>query len=109
MHPNGGYYAIDAEGIVDAFDHGMVFGKEDIARLIATNRDFMWNQQMQGAKFQRIDGEPADARWNNSPGSLWSSLVPHDETLRRVFISNHNPTSWGGLASTPWFLSLLKS
>ena len=109
VHPNGGYYAIDAEGIVDAFDHGMVFGKEDIARLIATNRDFMWNQQMQGAKFQRIDGEPADARWNNSPGLLWSSLVPHDETLRRVFISNHNPTSWGGLASTPWFLSLLKS
>ncbi len=109
VHPNGGYYAIDAEGIVDAFEHGLVFTKEDIARLIGTNRDFMWNQQVQGAKFQRIDGEPADDRWKNSPGILWSSLLPHDETLRRVFVANHNPTSWGGLASTPWFLSLLKS
>ena len=28
----------------------------DIARLIATNRDFMWNKQIKNAKFQRIDG-----------------------------------------------------
>lgn len=109
VHPNGGYYAIDVEGIVDAFEHGLVFTKDDITRLIATNRDFMWNQQMQGAKFQRIDGEPADERWKNSPGLLWSSLIPHDETLRRIFVANHNPTSWGGLASTAWFLALAKS
>jgi hypothetical protein len=105
VHPNGGYYAIDLEGIVSAFEHGLVFTPEDIQRLIATNRDFMWNHQMNGAKFQRIDGEPPDERWKDSPGVLWTALVPHDETLRKIFVANHDPTSWGGLSVTPWYLS----
>ena len=106
VHPNGGYYGIDVEAIVTAFEHGLVFTKEDIQRLIATNRDFMWNQQVTGARFQRIDGGQPDPRWRNSPGVLWTALVPYDETLRRVFLTNHNPSGWGGLSATPWFLSL---
>lgn len=106
VHPNGGYYGIDVEAIVTAFEHGLVFTKEDIQRLIATNRDFMWNQQVTGAKFQRIDGGQPDPRWRNSPGVLWTALVPYDETLRRVFLTNHNPSGWGGLSATPWFLAL---
>ena len=105
MHPNGGYYAIDVEGMVAAFEHGLVFSRDDLQRLIATNRDFMWNQQLNGARFQRIDGGAADPRWRDSPGLLWTALVPYDETLRRVFLENHNPASWGGLATTPWFLA----
>ena len=106
IHPNGGYYQIDVEGIVAAFEHGLVFKQEDIDRLIATNRDFMWNKQMIGAKFQRIDGEQPDPRWKNSPGMLWTALVPYDATLREVFVVNHNPDGWGGTSATPWFLSL---
>lgn len=106
VHPNGGYYEIDVEGIVAAFEHGLVFRRNDLDRLIATNRDFMWNQQMEGAKFRRIDGGELDPRWKNSPGVLWSALVPYDITLRQVFVANHNPAGWGGLSSTPWFLSL---
>lgn len=109
VHPNGGYYAIDAEGIVGAFEHGLVFGQADIDRLIATNRDFMWNHEWVGAKFQRIDGGQTDPRWKNSPGVLWTALVPHDETLRKIFLANHNPASWGGIASTPWFLAQVHS
>ena len=105
VHPNGGYYGIDVEGIVTAFEHGMVFTKEDIAMLVATNRDFMWNQKMQGAKFQRMDGGQPDARWKNSPGVLWSALVPYDEILRKIFIANHDPAGWGGLAETPQFFA----
>ena len=105
VHPNGGYYAIDVEGIVAAFEHGLVFTRADLQRLIATNRDFMWNQQFKGAKFQRIDGGEPDARWKNSPGAMWTALVPHNETLRKVFLENHHPASWGGLAVTPWFLA----
>jgi hypothetical protein len=105
VHPNGGYYQIDVHGIVTAFEHGLVFTKEDIDRLIATNRDFMWNQQVAGAKFQRIDGGQPDPRWKNSPGVLWTALVPYDETLRKIFLANHDPAGWGGLASTPWFLA----
>jgi hypothetical protein len=105
VHPNGGYYAADLEGIVAAFEHGLVFTRDDIQRLIATNRDFMWNQQVEGASFQRIDGGKPDARWKDSPGLLWTVLVPYDETLRKIFLANHDPASWGGLAVTPWFLA----
>jgi hypothetical protein len=106
VHPNGGYYAIDVQAIVAAFEHGLVFDRADIDRLIATNRDFMWNQQVSAAKFQRIDGGAPDPRWRNSPGVLWTALVPYDPTLRRIFLANHRPDSWGGLSVTPWFLSL---
>ena len=105
VHPNGGYYAIDLEAIVCGYEHGLVFTKADIDHLIATNRDFMWNQSVTRALFQRIDGEPLDPRWGNSPGLLWEALLPYDETLRTIFIANHNPASWGGLASTPRFLA----
>jgi hypothetical protein len=105
VHPNGGYYGIDVEGMVAAYEHGLVFTKEDLQRLIATNRDFMWNQQIQGAKFQRIDGGEPDARWKDTPGVLWTALVPYDETLRKIFRANHNPAGWDGLAKTPWFLA----
>ena len=105
VHPNGGYYAIDVEGMVAAYEQGLVFSKSDLQCLIATNRDFMWNQQVAGAQFQRIDGGPTDARWKSSVGVLWTALVPHDDTLRKVFLAHHNPAGWGGLAATPWFLA----
>jgi hypothetical protein len=109
VHPNGGYYSIDLEGIIAAYEHNLVFAKDDIQRLIATNRDYMWNQTVNGAKFKRIDGGEVDARWKNSPGLLWDALLPYDATLRRVFMANHKPDSWGGLAATPWFLALSKT
>jgi hypothetical protein len=105
VHPNGGYYGIDVEGIVAAYEHGLVFTKEDVARLIATNRDFMWNREVRGAAFQRIDGGPPDNRWPKTPGVLWTALVPHDPTLRKVFEANHSPAGWGGLAATPWYVA----
>lgn len=105
VHPNGGYYAIDVEGMVAAFEHGMVFTEEDIQRLVATNRNFMWNQRMEGARFRRIDGGEPDPRWKNSPGVLWTALVPYDRRLREIFLHNHDPAGWGGLAVTPWFLA----
>jgi hypothetical protein len=109
VHPNGGYYGIDVEAIVRAREHGLVFDKEDMSRLMATNRDYMWNQKVEGAAFQRMDGGEADARWKDSPGVLWTALTAYDETLRKVFLANHKPGSWGGLTTTPWFLSLPQS
>ncbi len=105
VHPNGGYYAVDVEGIATAHEHDLVFDKEDLGRLIATNRDFMWNRQIEGAKFQRIDGGQPDPRWKDAPGVLWTALAPHDETLRKILEANHKPDSWGGLSTTPWYLA----
>jgi hypothetical protein len=104
VHGNGTYYAIDVEGMVTAYEHKLVFEAEDIKRLIATNRDFMWNHQVKGAQFRRIDGGQPDPRWKDTPGVLWTALTPYDETLRNVFLANHEPGSWTGLAVTPWFL-----
>jgi hypothetical protein len=36
VHPNGGYYDDDTQGIVDAYEHGLVFTKADIDHLIDT-------------------------------------------------------------------------
>ncbi len=105
VHPNGGYYDIDVDAIVTAYEHGLVFTKTEIERLIATNRDFMWNHKVTGAAFQRMDGGPVDDRWKNGPGVLWHALIPYDNALRQVFEANFNPAGWGGLAETPWYLS----
>ena len=105
VHPNGGYYALDVEGIVAAYEHGLVFKHAALLRLIATNRDFMWNQKMKGAQFQRIDGGPPDPRWKNTPGVLWTALIPYDTRLREIFLQNFDPASWSGLSVTPWFLA----
>ena len=105
VHPNGGYYQLDAQGIVAGFEHGLAFARSDIDRLIATNRDFMWNQKLEAPKFQRIDGGPADPRWQEQPGLLWTALTPYDATLRKLFLATHKPDSWAGLSATPWALS----
>ena len=103
-------HAKEGQGInrvlVCAREHGLVFDPDDMARLIATNRDFMWNKKVAAAAFQRMDGAEPAPRWKDTPGVLWTALTPYDETLRKVFVASHKPGSWGGLALTPWFLSL---
>ena len=105
VHPNGGYYGIDVGAMVEACEHGLVFKAPDLKLLIATNRDFMWNQNLDEPRFQRIDGGVPDERWKNSPGVLWDALVPYDDTLRKIFLASHDPAGWGGLGATPWFLA----
>ena len=105
VHPNGGYYQIDVESIGLAFEHKLVFAKEDMDRLIATNRDFMWDKNIKGAKFQRIDAGQSDKRWAKTPGVLWTGLLPYDAMLRKIFEANHDASSWGGLAETPAYVA----
>jgi hypothetical protein len=79
VHPNGGYYSADLEGIVDAYEHGVVFTKEDLDRLIATAL--------------------AEKRY-------WTALAPYNQVIQQKFEESHKPDSWGGLAATPWYLAL---
>lgn len=79
IHPNAGYYTVDVEGIVTAYEHGLVFDKKDIERLIAT------------------------AHAENRP---WVALAPYDAAIRKIFEDTHKPDSWGGMKLTPWYLAL---
>jgi hypothetical protein len=79
VHPNVGYYSADLEGIVDAYEHGVVFTKEDLDRLIATAM--------------------AEKRY-------WTALAPYHQAIQSKFEESHKPDSWGGLAVTPWYLAL---
>jgi len=79
VHPNGGYYSVDVEAIVDAHEHGLAFTAEDIERLIATAL--------------------AEKRY-------WPALAPYDGTIRKDFEEKLKPESWGGLGAAPWYLAL---
>jgi hypothetical protein len=103
VHPSGGYCEMDAEAMVAAFEHDLVFAREDLRRLVATHRDFMWNQEITGAKFQRLDGRLTASGQKDWSGTLWPALVPYDPDLRKIFVLTHDPASWAGLALTPWF------
>ena len=70
---------MDLRGIVDAYEHGLVFTKDDIARFIATGI--------------------AEKRY-------WQALVPYDATIQKQFEESLKPDSWGGLESAPWYLAL---
>ncbi|HUT58644.1 MAG TPA: hypothetical protein VNA25_12435 [Phycisphaerae bacterium] len=79
VHPNKGYYQIDVEGIVAGYEHGLVFTKADIDRLVATAL--------------------ATKRY-------WTALAPYSREIQKNFEDNHKPDTWGGLGGTPWYLSL---
>jgi len=79
VHPNPGYYAIDVEAIVKAYQHGVVFTRPDIDRLIGT---------------ALVDSRP------------WPALAPYDDAIRARFEAGVKPDGWAELAVVPWYLSV---
>lgn len=79
VHPNPGYYSVDVEAIVTAYEHNVVFTRDDIRRLVATSH--------------------AEKR-------SWSALIPYDTQTQRQFEGTLKPDSWTGLGDTPWYLAL---
>jgi hypothetical protein len=77
VHPKGGYYEIDLLGIVDAYEHGLVFTRRDLDDLIAT-----------GKVLERP----------------WSALVPYCPEFQAQLERTLKPDSWGGLAGVPFYL-----
>ena len=79
IHPNPGYYSIDVESIVTAYEHGVVFNDEDIQHLIET------------ALAGKRD---------------WVALSPFSNAIQQNFEETNKPDSWAGLSSTPRYLPL---
>ena len=82
VHPNAGYYEIDTQDIVCAYEHGVVFTRDDIDKLIATAL--------------------AEKRY-------WSALAPYNPEIQQHFEASLKPDGWGGLTAVPWYLSLQKN
>ena len=79
VHPNAGYYDLDVGGIVDAYQHGVVFDAQDMAALVTTAL--------------------AEKRY-------WPALVTYNETIRGKVEDQIEPDSWQGLYLAPWRLAL---
>jgi len=87
VHPNGGYYQLDTQGIVAAYEHGLVFTKAEIDRLIATAKTSWtgsaWPEQSQQYYFNpsilaagmRISVCPAGGTATNICACLPNSLT----------------------------------
>jgi len=84
-HPKALYYEIDLDGIVDAYEHGLVFTKADIDRLIDT------------AKTSWCDGEPG------SLGPAWRhpSPVRNGEVDQRLLPETPRPPSRSPRGAAP--------
>jgi hypothetical protein len=79
VHPKAGYYDIDVEAIATAYEHGLIFDRESISHLVKT--------------------AIANKRY-------WTALVPYNNTIQNEFEDHNDPSSWGGLSVTPWYLAL---
>jgi hypothetical protein len=81
VHPKAGYYDIDVAGIATAYEHRMVFNKDDITHLSATAL--------------------ANKRY-------WAALVPYDGTIQKNFEYTQSPSSWDGIHRAPWYLAIIR-
>jgi len=79
VHPNSAYYEIDVESIVAAYEHSIVFDRQDIETLIST---------------ALVDKRP------------WIALAPYNNYIQREFEEHNNPDQWSGLDATPWYLAI---
>jgi hypothetical protein len=79
IHPTVGYYAIDAEAIVDAFEHKLVFDDQDLEHLVATAL--------------------AEKRF-------WPALAAYNLKIQEDFEKTMKPDSWDGLSMASHYLAL---
>ncbi len=79
VHPNAGYYVIDTDGIVEAYEHGLVFTKEDVGRLVATA---------------------------HATNREWPGIAPYDAETQKKIESGMKLGSWGAVTEVPWYLAL---
>jgi hypothetical protein len=82
VHPKAVYYDIDVEGIVVAYEHGLIFNRDDINRLVKT--------------------AIKDKRY-------WTALVPFDDLIQKNFEESVDLNSWGALTTVPWYAAIQKA
>jgi len=97
VHPKGGYYQLDAEGITNAYDLNIVYTKEDIEKLLKTNLEFMFTGDATDPKFKKIDGTVDKSGKYNYIGRLWTALAhfsPKTRELWKAQIDKNGGKGW---------------
>lgn len=84
IHPKGGYYALDAEGVVTAYDLGVFYARKDIERLLQTNLEFMFLGDANDPKFRMISGNYVEKDKYNK-GLLWTALAHFSPKVRQLW------------------------
>ena len=101
VHPyRSGYTAREVHQIVDAYHTGVVFGEQDIQRIISTNLEVMWNKDKENPEFINSNGRGGEKdtvglgdfkkRWGHSnvtknAGQLWTGLLDFSQTIRDLY------------------------
>ncbi len=78
----GGYYNLSASQAVLLYEHGLVFDRTDIDRLVKTQTTVCWNADTENPKWARVDGREMETPY------LCGWLGPFDE---RIFTMAYGP------------------
>jgi hypothetical protein len=94
------YQAGEVSKIVEAYNYGIVFDKQDIQRIINTNLKVMWNGDRVNPVYINSNGKGAAhdttgraaflrGNGHSNPfydaGDLWSGLIQFDQTIRDLY------------------------
>ena len=96
IHPKGGYYALDLEAVVAAWDLGVFYQKDDIEKLLKTNLEFMLFGDDKNPKYKMISGDYKE-KDKYYKGYLWTALAhfsPRVRELWKVQIDRDHDKVW---------------
>ena len=87
INPNSGYQSREVEQMVEAYHNGIVFDETDIKRLINTQLTVMWNKDKVNPAFtnSNVAHEPEQRQEAKATGTLWTSLLDFDQTIRTLY------------------------
>jgi len=74
----GGYYSSSASQAVVLYEHGLVFDRTDIDRLVNTQMTVCWNGDLDDPQWARVDGRKGDGTY------LCRSLAPFDDRIYQM-------------------------
>jgi hypothetical protein len=96
VHPRGGYYEMDVGGAIAAYEHGLVFTKADIERLITTAK-ISWRE---GAPDTVAAGMEISVEPSRGTAKEMNACFPNSKTSGPISAGAGALT--GTIASTEW-------
>lgn len=96
VHPTSNYQDAEVSHVVEAYNAGLVYTKADMARIVSTNLNVMWNGDLAAPDFVNSNAEiwPDGVPHTDRAGTLWGALAQFDPTVRLLLerrYGNANP------------------